>query len=157
MSDISMLRHAVATVAYRGSKALRGVSPEVASYRASPTTRTPLEILSHIGDLYEWALSIANGKQAWPNTKPASWDDEVRRFFAALEAFDRRLASDEPISASPEKLFQGPVADSLTHIGQIAALRRMAGSQMRGENYFVAPISTGNVGPDQASPVREFD
>ena len=147
-----MLRHTVATLAYRGGKAVRGAPAEFASYG----TRTPGEILAHVCDLFDWALSIANGKQEWHNSQPQAWDADVARFFAGLEAFDRRLASDVPLAVEPELLFQGPVADALTHVGQIAMLRRLAGCPISGENYFVARIETGRVGADQASAVREF-
>ena len=147
-----MLRHAVATLAYRGGKALRGAPAEFASYG----TRTPGEILAHVCDLFDWALSIADGKEKWRNSQPQTWNADVARFFAALEAFDRRLASDVPPAVEPELLFQGPVADALTHVGQIAMLRRMAGCPISGENYFVAQIETGRVGADQAAPVKQF-
>ena len=149
---IGMLRHTVATLAYRGGKAVRGAPAEFASYG----TRTPGEILAHICDLFDWALTIANGKQEWHNSQPQTWEADVARFFAGLEAFDRRLASDVPLAVEPELLFQGPVADALTHVGQIAMLRRLAGCPISGENYFVAQIETGRVGADQAPPVKQF-
>jgi hypothetical protein len=152
-----LLRHTVATLAYRGCKAVRGAPPEFAAYHAAETTRTPAQILAHIGDLLDWSLSVATGKEAWFNATPLAWDQEVARFFAALERFDTFLASDTPLSESPEKLFQGPIADALTHVGQIAMLRRMAGSAVRGENYHRATIASGRVGPDQSPPRREFD
>ncbi len=92
----------------------------------------------------------------WRDSTPQAWDADVARFFAGLEAFDRRLANGEPLGVEAERLFQGPVADALTHVGQIAMLRRMAGCPIPGENYFVAKIETGRVGADQAAPVREF-
>jgi hypothetical protein len=152
-----LLRHTLATLAYRGGKAVRGAPPEFASFKAAPTSRTPGEILAHIGDLLDWALSLAQGQQKWNNSKPLPWDQEVARFFKGLDALDARLASSEPLGAPAEKLFQGPIADALTHVGQIAMLRRMAGHAVRGENYFVAEISAGRVGAEQASPRREFD
>jgi hypothetical protein len=157
MSQTDILRHTVATLAYRGGKALRGAPAEFAGFRAAEGSRTPTEILAHMGDLFDWALSLADGKQVWHNSPPLEWDAGMARFFAALEAFDRRLASDQPLAESPEKLFQGPIADALTHTGQIAMLRRLAGCPCRGENYFVANIEAGRVGSDQAAPVREFD
>jgi len=105
----------------------------------------------------DWALAIAQGKQQWNNSTPLPWGAEVRRFFMALEAFEVYLASDQPLHESPEKLFQGPVADALTHVGQIAMLRRLAGAPVRGENYHQAQSIAGRVGADQAAPVREFD
>jgi hypothetical protein len=149
---IALLRHTVATLAYRGGKALRGAPPEFASYGS----RTPGQILAHVCDLFDWALTLVNGVQAWHDSQPQTWDGDIARFFTVLEAFDRRLASGVPLAVEPERLFQGPVADALTHVGQIAMLRRMAGCAMSGENYFVAKIETGRVGADQAAPVKEF-
>jgi hypothetical protein len=155
--QILLLRHTVATLAYRGGKALRGAPPEFAGFRAGPQTRTPGEILAHLGDLLDWAVKLADGKHEWHDAPPLAWDQGVERFFAALEAFDQRLASAAPLGFSAESLFQGPLADSLTHVGQIALLRRMAGSPVRGENYFQAEITAGRVGAQQAPPRREFD
>ena len=152
-----LLRHTVATLAYRGGKTLRGVSEGFSGFRASETTRTPGQILAHMGDLLDWALSISQGKQEWRNSQQQSWEMDSQRFFAALAAFDSYLASDEPLGAPVEKLFQGPIADALTHVGQIAILRRMADAPVRAENYFRAEIVADRVGPDQAAPKREFD
>jgi hypothetical protein len=110
-----------------------------------------------MGDLLDWALSMAEGKEAWHNSPALDWEKGTARFFAALEAFDKRLASSTPLSCSAEGLFQGPIADALTHVGQIAMLRRMAGCPMRGENYYRADIVVGRVGAEQAKPVVEFD
>jgi hypothetical protein len=110
----------------------------------------------HIGDLLDWALSMANGKREWHDSKPLSWDKEVERFFAALKKFDDYLASEEPLQAPVEKLFQGPIADALTHVGQIVMLRRLAGQPMKSENYYKAEIVIGRVGVEQSSPKMEF-
>ena len=152
-----LLRHTVATVAYRGGKALRGAPASFAAFDAGPTTRTPAQILAHMGDLFDWALSIARGAETWHTSAPLAWDLEVSRFFAALTAFDAYLASDSPLGASVEKLFQGPIADALTHVGQLTMLRRLAGAPIRGENYSVAEIVAGRVGSDQPEAKREFD
>jgi hypothetical protein len=152
-----LLRHAVATLAYRGGKAIRGAPAGFESFRASETTRTPGQILAHIGDLFDWALSLATGGHEWKDTPPAGWEEDSARFFAALERFDALLASDASLARSPEKLFQGPVADALAHVGQIAILRRIAGAPIRGENYFKADIAAGRVGAEQAAPRMEFE
>jgi len=152
-----LLRHTVATLAYRAGKAFGGAREDFAVFRASETSRTPGEILAHMGDLFDWALSIAKGKQEWHDSPSLPWAGGVKRFFAALEQFDAYLATGQPLAASAGKLFQGPVADALTHVGQIAMLRRLAGSPVRGENYFRAAIATGRVGAEQPAPVREFD
>lgn len=152
-----MLRHTVATLAYRGTKAVRGASDSFASFKTSETTRTPAQILAHIGDLLDWALSIAKGNETWNNAEPLVWSKEIDRFHASLKSFDEYLASDSALSASCERLFQGPVADALTHVGQIAMLRRIAGEPMKGENYSRAQIAAGRVDADQETPKREFD
>ncbi len=153
----SLLRHTVATLAYRGGKAVRNAPANFAEYRCGESSRTPGEILAHIGDLFDWALSIAEGRQEFHVSAPLPWDKEIERFHAALKKFDDYLASEGSLRVSPEKLFQGPVADALTHVGQIAMLRRMAGVPVRGENYFIADIATGNVGAVQPAPHKEFD
>ena len=152
----AMLRHALATIAYRGGKAVRGAPPTFAAAKTGEPSRSAVEILAHLGDLFDWALSMAKGAEVWHTAKPLPWDEEVLRFHASLERFDDFLASDAELRAPAERLFQGPVADALTHVGQIAMMRRMAGSPITGENYFVADIETGRVGPDQAPPRRTF-
>src|SRR5437016_7434098 len=114
-----MLRHTLATLAYRGAKAVRGADDSFASFKASETTRTPAQILAHIGDLLDWALSIAKGAEAWNNSEPLAWSHEVARFHAALESFDNYLRSDADLGGACERLFQGPIADALTHVGQL--------------------------------------
>ena len=155
--NLHLLRHSVAILAYRGGKTLRNAPPEFAHFKASASTRTPVEILAHIGDLLDWAYCHAQGKSEWHNSKPLAWEQEVARFFAALDKFDQQLASTETLGCPPEKLFQGPIADALTHVGQIAMLRRMSGSPIKGENYYVADIAEGHVGPEQSPPRFEFD
>ena len=152
-----MLRHTVATLAYRGAKAVRGAPDSFASFHASETTRTPAQILAHVGDLLDWALSIAKGDETWNNSGPLPWDQEVARFHQTLESFDNYLASDADLSATCERLFQGPIADALTHVGQLTMLRRIAGGPIKGENYSRARIEAGRVGAEQATPKREFD
>jgi hypothetical protein len=152
-----LLRHSLATVAYRANKALHGAPEHFGSFHIGDKTRTPAQILAHMGDLFDWALSIAQGKQAWHDSTPLPWDEEIARFFAAVKKFDDLLASSEPLHSSLEGSFQGPVADTLTHIGQIAMLRRLAGAPVKGENYFKADISVGRVGTEQSAPRREFE
>jgi hypothetical protein len=152
-----LLRHTVATLAYRGAKAVRGAPDSFASFKASETTRTPAQILAHIGDLLDWALSIAKGDETWSNAEPLPLREEVDRFHAALGKFDDYLASESALAASCERLFQGPIADALTHVGQLTMLRRIAGEPIKGENYSRAKIEAGRVGADQETPKREFD
>jgi len=155
--DVPMLRHTVATLAYRAGKTVRDAPEGFGDFRAGEGGRTAVQILAHMGDLFDWALTMASGEPVWNDAQPLPWDREVARFFAALERFDARLASGVPLAQPATKIFQGPVADALTHTGQIAMLRRLAGAKMRGENYFKSDIAAGRVGQKQAPPRREFE
>jgi hypothetical protein len=152
-----MLRHTIATLAYRCGKTLRDAPEGFGTFRANETTRTPVEILAHIGDLLDWALCLARGQYVWHNSTPLAWPEETMRFFKALRTLDDYLASDSPLGFPVEKIFQGPIADALTHTGQIAMLRRMFGAPVRGESYFRSDIVAGRVGAEQSAPIREFD
>jgi hypothetical protein len=152
-----MLRHTVATVAYRAAKAVRGAPAGFAEFQACESCRTPGKLLAHLGDLFDWGLSMANGKPKWEEAPALPWDESAKRFFEALHKFDDYLASDAPLECSAEGLFQGPVADALTHVGQIAYLRRLSGAPIRAENYFKAAIAAGTVGMEQRPPKMEFD
>ena len=142
---------------FGGGKVLRDAPPEFGAYAEGEKPRTPSRILAHLGDLLDWALAMAKGQPSWKDSAPLPWEQGVGRFFEALARFDAFVASDEPLAVSPEKLFQGPIAGALTHVGQLAMLRRLSGHPMRGENYFVADIAVGRVGLEQAPPRREFD
>ena len=160
-STVGMLRHTLATLAYRAAKTLRDAPPEFSDFRAESVlglgpARTPVEILAHMGDLFDWAILLADGRHEWHNSPALAWGDEVTRFFRCLNAFDQRLAESKPLGFPSEKLFQGPIADALTHTGQIAMLRRMAGCPIRGENYFTAEIECGRVGVQQSASRIEF-
>ena len=152
-----MLRHALATLAYRGGKAVRGAPDRFADFKTEADIRTPGQILAHVGDLLDWALSLADGRHVWHDSAPRPWPEEVARFFEALGRLDARLASEVPLGFTPQQLFQGPIADALTHVGQLTMLRRMFGAPVRGENYLKADIVMGRVGPEQSAPRREFE
>jgi hypothetical protein len=151
------LRHTLATLAYRAGKTLRGASPGFENFAPAAGTRTPVQILAHMGDLLDWAAGLADGRNEFHESVALPWDQEVDRFFTALATLDQRLASAATLGFPVTRIFAGPIADALTHTGQIALLRRMAGAPVRGENYFRAEITLGRVGRDQAAPVREFD
>ncbi len=148
------LRHTVAALAYRATRSLDGAPDTFATFDACG--RLPVKILAHMGDLFDWALSAVQGSERWHNSSPLAWPEEIVRFFATLEAFDNYLASDEPLHAEPEALFQGPIADALTHVGQIAMMRRLAGTPTCGENFFVAKIAAGQVSAKQPAAVQPF-
>src|SRR6185436_6701885 len=101
-----MLRHTLATLAYRGGKAVRDVDQEFADFRPAPASRTPAEILAHIGDLLDWAVQLAGGKHAFHESIPLPWHEEIARFFRCLETLDQRLVADEErLAFSAEKIF----------------------------------------------------
>lgn len=140
-----LFRHVVATVAYRGGLAISDAPEDFSKFRANETTRTPGELLAHIGDLLKGALYLVKGDMVYLTSDPLSWEEEIARFFSAVKEFDSYLASDAPLACPMEKLIQGPIGDALTHVGQIVMLRRMAGKPVRVEAYFTAEIVAGKV------------
>jgi hypothetical protein len=154
--ETSLLRHTVATLAYRLEKVVRDVPPGFDQLSVGADVRTPLSILAHVGDLIEWAESLARGAYTWSPVPATTWTDTRERVFAALARLDARLAEGPPGKPAGQ-MFQGPIADALTHVGQLALLRRMAGAPVRGESYARAKIEIGRVGLDQASERAEFD
>jgi hypothetical protein len=153
------MRHLLATLAYRTGKAVRQTPDAFASYQGAPESRSPVQILAHMGDLMDWALSMAKGERKWQNSSPLPWDEEITRLFRLMQKFDDYLASGLPLGTDPATILQGGLADALTHAGQLAMLRRLSGHRMKGENYSRAPIQVGQVGLDQPSPDprHEFD
>lgn len=157
MTQREHLRHTLATLAYRGAKAMSDAPESFASFSAGQGTRTPVAIVAHMGDLMAWALSQARGEERWTESAPGAWEDEVSRFFSGLAALDAFLAEGGTPGQPEGRIFQGAIADALTHVGQINLLRRLAGAPVRGENYNRADIRVGRVGRDQPPPRRELD
>jgi hypothetical protein len=153
----AVVRHLVATLAYRAAKVLRDVPPGFDTATLGPTVRRPVQIVGHMADLMAWGVSQARGKTVWKAEAGEDWEVEVRRFFDGLATLDGVLAADGPFEGSLEPIIQGPLADALTHVGQLAMLRGMSGAAVRPESYARAEIVVGRVGPEQAPPRREFD
>jgi len=155
-AELLLLRRLLATLAYRAAKALRDAPPGFGDFSSGGTTRTPRQIVAHMGDLMGWGLRMVEGEGKWRAEGGGDWDYEVRRFFQGLEAFDQALVSYDGEGLRSEKLIQGPIADALTHVGQLAMLRSAAGAPVRPENYARAAIEVGRVGLDQEPAVFEF-
>jgi hypothetical protein len=154
----ALLRHTVATLAYRAAKVLRDFPEAHAARRATPATRTPRELLSHLADLMHWADRRARGELRWQPAPPSEdWAAAHARFFAGLRQLDDSLREAPLDARTLEQLFQGPIADALTHVGQLAMLRGMLGAPVRPESYLRAEIRSGEVGAEQARPHSEFD
>jgi hypothetical protein len=154
----ALLRHVLATLAYRAGKTVRGTPEAFAEYLAAPGSNSPRKLLAHMGDLMEWGLRKArDGDRRWTNATPLPWEQEQERFFAAVGALDAFLASNAPMRWDPGELFQGGMADALTHTGQLAMLRRLSGHKMKGENYSRADIVVGRTGLEQTPPRPEYE
>ena len=153
----ALLRHTLATLAYRAGKVLRDAPGGFAAFRGAEGLRTPGELVGHLGDLLEWAASLSAGSAQWRPGTIGEWSADVDRFYAALARLDSILASDAPLGGSPRTLFQAPIADALTHVGQLAMLRNLAGAPIRPESYAKAAITIGRVGIDQEKPGKEFE
>jgi len=156
-TDHQTLRHMLATLAYRGGKAVRNAPAGFGGFQPEGCMNTPAMLLAHIGDLIEWAHAWSQGDATFRVSAPVEWDAAVNRFHDTLGRFDAYLAAGGALGVPLHTLFQAPIADALTHIGQLALLRRMAGDPVLGESYRVAEIVAGRTGPDQAKAVREFE
>jgi hypothetical protein len=151
------LRQMAAALAYRAAKALADAPPNFADFAISPRSRTARQIVAHMADLMEWGVAFTHGEHRWRAGGSDDWDREVERFFAGLGELDRRLAAPGEFTGSIEKIIQGPLADALTHVGQLTMMRGAAGAPVRPESYSRAEIVAGRVGREQAAPRAEFD
>jgi hypothetical protein len=154
----ALMRHALATLAYRAGKTVRATPEAFAEFVAAPGSNTPRTIVAHMGDLMDWGLRMArDGERRWTTAAPLPWAEEQQRLFAAIGALDAHLASDAAVRWDLGELFQGGIADALTHTGQLAMLRRLSGHKMKGENYSRAEIVAGRTGLEQAPPKPEYE
>ena len=153
----NMLRHTVATLAYRGGKALRGAPAGVLRFRGRRSADARADSGAHVRSLRLGADTGEWRAASGANSNPGAWEADVARFFAATGGVrPRGWPRTRPLGCDAERLFQGPIADALTHVGQIAMLRRLAGAPIKGENYYKASIESGRTGPGQPAPVVEF-
>jgi len=152
-----VLRHLLATLAYRAAKVLRDVPSGFADTTFSPVTRRPVAIVAHLADLMAWAITLARGDNLWRAGGADDWDTEIKRFVDELGTLDHVLLTTTLPSGAIEQLIQGPLSDALTHVGQLALLRGMAHAPIRPESFAKAQIVVGTVGLDQAPPRRPFD
>jgi hypothetical protein len=157
MTELEFFRHTLATLAYRAAKTMRTAPESFAQFRPSPISRTPLQIVAHMGDLFDWAFSMISGQPKWNTSVPGDWQGECQRFFDSLKKFDDALASSNPVQYEIKRIFQGPVADALTHTGQLAMLRRLHGSPMKGESYNRADIQIGRISLEQTPPDPRYE
>jgi hypothetical protein len=151
-----LLRHVVATVAYRGGLAVVDTPESFARFRVEESTRTPEELLAHIGDLLEGSRYLAQGELVHLTSTPLPWKEEIARFFAEVKSLDSFLASTAPMACPVEKLVQGPIGDALTHVGQIVMLRRLAGIPVPEAAYFTAEIVAGDINEESFMKAGEI-
>jgi hypothetical protein len=144
-SKRELLRHLVATIAFRTKVAVADSPADLADFKINETIRTPGQILAHMGDLMQGSMSLMKGDFVYINSVPLPWKAELTRFFSVVKEFDTFLASEATLRQPIEKIVQGPIGDALTHVGQIVMLRRAAGSPIRPELYFTAEITPGEM------------
>ena len=155
-STRAVVRQLAATLAYRAAKVLRDTPPGFATFKIAPNSRTPVEIVAHMGDLMKWGTWLARGEHTWKPEGSSDWEKEVDRFFLLLAEMDSLIAAND-FNGSVEKLIQGPLADALTHVGQLSMMRGAAGLPVKPESYARAEIVPGRVGREQAAAKAEFD
>ena len=149
----ALLRHLLAAIAYRTQKALRGAPPSFGTFAAGRQVRTPADLVRHMTSVLGYARTFFTGGTYRPEPLP-DLPSEVARLHAMLQDLNRHLEAGTLLrGTTPEQLLQGPLADAMTHVGQLAMLRRLAGSPVPPENFIVAAIDPANLGSDQPEPV----
>lgn len=138
---VGLLRHFLATLAYRLDKVLVNAPENFGNFDAGNGARKPAEILAHMEDVLIWGSGRITGVPRELHT-PGSWDEEIVRFGTIITTFNRALAEwPEPEAQLARKLLQGPLADAMTHVGQLAMLSRLAGNPIAPENFYEAPVA----------------
>jgi LSD1 subclass zinc finger protein len=156
-TERTILRHLLATMTYRATRTFQNAPSEFGTFRAHGTSRTPVQILSHMADLCDWALSMVKGAETWRDAVPQHWDAELSRFYSSVRNLEDYLAGPSHITCSVCRLIQGPIADAIAHVGQLAMLRRISGNPTHAENFYKADIEAGQVGPNQPAPRKLLD
>jgi hypothetical protein len=142
-----LMRHFLATLAYRCRKVVLGAPKDFGDFDAGHGVRKPTEILSHMSGVLIHAQSFLAPLE---NTRMplGTWEEEVGRFFRILSELDKSVESGMRWNGrTEEQILQGPLADAMTHIGQLAMLRRMASSPIPKESFDEAAIRPGDVSP----------
>ena len=149
-----LLRHFLAALAYRTQKALRDAPADFGSFRAAAGVRTPSELLCHMTGVLGYARTFFVGGTYHPDYLP-SLQEEIGRFHDMLHHLAGHIEAGAELreGMTVERLLQGPLSDAMTHAGQLAMLRRLAGAPVPPENFIVADIEGARLGPDQADPV----
>jgi hypothetical protein len=147
------LKHLLAALAYRTQKALRDAPDSFGEYQPPADVRSPKELVRHMTSVLGYSRTYFVGGNYWPDSLP-TLSDEVARFHSMLEDIARHLEEGTPLrdGMTEEQLLQGPYADAMTHAGQLAMLRRFAGSPVAPENFIVADIDANKLGQDQSQP-----
>jgi hypothetical protein len=154
--DRELLLHFLAAIAYRTQKAVREAPSSYPEFAAGLGARTPVQIIRHMTSLMGYAETLFRGG-AYPFVPEAlpTFAEEVARFHEMLGRVGELLQSPAMLRGiSTEQLLQGPLADAMTHVGQLALLRRLSDSPVRGENFVFAHVRADQLGVDQAAPVR---
>lgn len=153
--DRALLRHFLAAIAYRTQKAVRDAPAHYPSFSAGNDARTPVELVQHMTSLMGYVRTLFVGGSFPRRLEPLpAFGDEVARFHEMLGQVGELLESDTPLSISVEQLLQGPLADTMTHVGQLAMLRRLAAAPVAPENFIYADIRADRLGVRQPPPAR---
>lgn len=152
----ALLRHFLATIAYRTQKALRDAPQHYPHFAAGHQARTPVEVLRHMTSLMGYVRTLFLGGTFPVKPEPLpTLADEITRFHNMLADVGRLVTAGTPLRGiSNQQLLQGPFADVMTHVGQLALLRRLADAPVAPENFIYAEIRSDRLGPDQAKPAR---
>ncbi len=134
------IQHFLKVLSYRFEKAIHNAAESYPKHASGHGIRTPLELLGHMNGVLEFAISSLKN-QPRRNIPEQSWQEQITLYYEKLKELNQLMQENSFDTDTLERILQGPLADAMTHIGQLAMMRRLANSAIAGENYFAADMS----------------
>ncbi len=147
-TERQLLKHLLAALVYRFTKSIKDVENEFWNFKVKDGVRTPHQLVVHIINVLGYVKTFFIGGKF--RAKMQDVENDVNRFYEIIQELDKLISKDELREIHPKKLLQGPLSDSMTHIGQIAMIRRIFGSPIAPENFVFADIESNNLGKNQS-------
>jgi hypothetical protein len=143
-----LLRHFLAALTYRTGKVLAGAPESFATFEAGRGVRTPGELVHHMSELFAHLLAAFRAEDPTALEPISDLDQAARRLYRLIGETHSLLAT-HPLRRHglAERILQGPFADAMTHAGQLALLRRLAGYPVPAEDFFAADIASEQLQP----------
>ena len=148
LTATNTLLRLVEGLAFRYRWATENLSEEDIKFRPHPTCMSIEEVNAHIFDLVDSTFTVFGGEKQNKDSLNSFQQIRKKSLFILQDLSERlKEMSDEDFSEieknTSRKLpfwywINGPLADALTHVGQITSWRRIAGNpQLKGVNVFI--------------------